>query len=376
MIIVLNCNLGWYILNKVILHRDYFTENEKILIESGEFTVSLFKFETGIEAVKIKNSRGFFTVLPYMGQQIWEAVFDGHQLGMESQIKVPKKKDFLLDTYGCLLVHCGFTAMGCPQSDDTHPLHGELTMAEYDSAFISCGEDECGKYVEISGIYNHASFFNVNYNFVPACRLYENDTVIKLNVKCTNMRSKPMEYMYLAHINFKPYVGAKMVASAKYEPGKVTVYRTFADSLTPEGKEKLSAFMDKAEAEPSIINDVFGEGQCYDPEIVFAIDYVGDKDGRAYTLQCIDDGYATYVSHPTDKLPVGLRWIADTGDEASMGILPATADHKGYNNAKRNGALKVLGAGETFEIDLELGLTAPNKTDEIKNLIEEILKNA
>lgn len=364
-------------MTRVNIQRRYFSENENLVLENGELQIYTFVYPTGVEGVKVKNKRGHFIALPYLGQQIWEAEFDGHTLQMESLIKIPKKKNHLLDTYGCLFMHCGFTAMGAPQSDDTHPQHGELPLAEYDELWLGGGEDEKGKYVEVAGLYNHARFFGVNYNFVPTYRLYENDTIIYLNVKAQNMRSNAMEYMYLAHINYRPYENSKLVYSAKRDKEHIKVYKNFAPDLTTEEKQKLSDYMDKVQENPAIMDDVFAEGQYYTPEIVFTVDFETDEEGKAYSLQCLEDGYATYVSHPKDKLPVGVRWMGYTDDEKSVGmVLPATADHMGYNNAKRNGMLKTLGPGETFEIDIEFGLATPEKTKEVKNVIERIMNNA
>ena len=93
--------------------------------------------------------------------------------------------------------------------------------------------------------------------------------------------------------------------------------------------------------------------------------YNGDKQGRAYTLQNRDDG-ACYVSHPVDVLPYGIRWISRTGDGDSCGmILPATAEHLGYQNAKRNGQIKVLDGGETLSFDLEAGWLDAERAKEL-----------
>ena len=364
-------------MTKVNINRRYFSEGETKILENGTLQVYTFIYPTGVEGVKVKNSRGYFVALPYLGQQIWEAEFDGHILQMESLIKVPRKKTHFVENYGCLLMHCGFTAMGVPQSDDNHPQHGELPLAEYEELWLGSGEDEKGKFVEVSGRYNYTKFFGANYNFVPTYRLYEDDTIIYLNVKATNMRSNPMDYMYLAHINYRPFENSKLIYSAKRDKEHIKVFKNIPDNLTPEEKQKLSDYMDAVEENPAIMDDVFAKGQYYSPEIVFAVDYEADEEGRAYSLQCLEDGYATYVCHPKDKLPVGVRWMGYTDDEKAVGmVLPATADHMGFCNAKRNGMIKVLGPGEMFECDIEFGLTSPEKTEKIIAKIERILTDA
>lgn len=53
-------------------------------------------------------------------------------------------------------------------------------------------------------------------------------------------------------------------------------------------------------------------------------------------------------------------------------VLPATAEHIGYANAKANGQLKVLGADETLEFVIEAGYLYSKRADEIKIKIEKI----
>ena len=105
--------------------------------------------------------------------------------------------------------------------------------------------------------------------------------------------------------------------------------------------------------------------QVYDPEICFTVMYQGDEEGRAYTLQKTGDG-ACYVSHPTDVLNYGIRWMSRTGDEASCGmVLPATAEHLGYQYAKENGQVKLLGAGETLTFVIEAGYLDKDRADKL-----------
>ena len=69
---------------KITLIREQFSRQEQEIYSSSDFTVISFKYASGIEALKIVNSRGYVTVLPYYGQMIWDAEFDGHNLKMEN----------------------------------------------------------------------------------------------------------------------------------------------------------------------------------------------------------------------------------------------------------------------------------------------------
>ena len=60
---------------------------------------------------------------------------DGRQLTMRSMFDQPQATRNYLETYGGFLIHCGFTAMGVPTKEDSHPLHGELPNAPYRQAY-------------------------------------------------------------------------------------------------------------------------------------------------------------------------------------------------------------------------------------------------
>jgi hypothetical protein len=62
------------------------------------------------------------------------------------QVELAKQWSYI-DTYGAFYVHCGATSMGCPADADTHPTHGELPNAPYQSAQIRVGTDSAGECV-------------------------------------------------------------------------------------------------------------------------------------------------------------------------------------------------------------------------------------
>ena len=45
-----------------------------------------FKYESGIEAIKICNKKGFIIVLPFYGQIIWDAEFGKHSIKNEEYV--------------------------------------------------------------------------------------------------------------------------------------------------------------------------------------------------------------------------------------------------------------------------------------------------
>lgn len=348
---------------KINLQKNFFTEIKKDFITYGNFKIKAFKYSSGVEALEIENEKCSFIFTPFKGQQIWHFKVDGKEISMQTTVKEPQNSITYLENYGGFLYHCGVISFGAP--DANHPHHGEIPNAQYDSAYICCDEDENGKYICLGGELNHDTAFIRKYRFSPEIKLYENSSLFKINVKLENLRAYPMEYMYLCHINFRPFDGAELITSTKYDAEHIKIYRT-------DGSKALTDYIDNLEKDLTIMNDVGAEGQCYDPEICFGIKYESDENGRAYTMQYTDDG-ACYVSHPANILTNGVRWISRTSNEDAMGmVLPATAEHIGYENAKNNGQLKVLAPNETLEFYMEAGYINKTDADTVKEKINSI----
>ncbi len=344
---------------RIHLKKEFFADKEFVFMENGQFKMTFFRYSTGVEAIKVENSKGYFIILPFQGQQIWRAGFEGRELTMETQFEEPVPTSVYLQTYGGFLLHCGICAFGVPQADDNHLQHGEIPNVAYQKAYIDCEED----YVAVGGYYDYNVAFTKHYTFRPECRLYKDDTVLKLHMQLENRRSTPMEYMYLCHINFRPIEGAQLMYSAKYDSDHVKIYRTGTAGLPAEQAKQMEDYLDALEKDPSLHHKIGAPGQIYNPEICFGVLYDGDENHRAYTLQYCEEG-ACYVSHPVDVLPYAIRWMSKTGDEASCGmVLPATGEHLGYQNAKRKGEVKILGGNETLEFTIEAGFIGKDKAD-------------
>jgi len=317
---------------RVYLKREMFADREFVLVQNKNMKATAFKYSTGVEALKVENSKGYFIILPIKGQQIWRLHFLGQDLHMKTMMEEPQQTNVYLQTYGAFLLHCGVTGIGSPREGDTHVQHGELPSADYQMAYLDCGED----YIAVGGRLDYDKTFVQNYSFYPECRLYEDDTVLNLHMTLENRRSRPMEYMYLCHINFRPIDGAEIIDTSEHRE----------EHKVGEGNQSV-----------------------YDPELCFTIRYRDDYERRGYTLQYTEEG-ACYVNHPVDVLPKGVRWISRTGEEDSMGmILPATAEPNGYNYAKKNGQIQMLGAKECIEFDIKAGYLDAERARKVKEKI-------
>lgn len=132
---------------RINLRKDFFSEKEFVLLENKSMRATCFRYSTGVEAVKVENSKGYFIILPFQGQQVWRAGFLGHELTMKTKFEEPVPTLEYLKTYGSFLLHCGISSFGA--ADSSHPQHGEIPNALYRKAYIECGDD----YIAVGGIW-------------------------------------------------------------------------------------------------------------------------------------------------------------------------------------------------------------------------------
>lgn len=355
---------------RVYLSPSFFTEREKVLVDHGPLSAAAFRYPSGVAGLRLRNDRGELVMLPFQGQQIWSASFNWRELTMKSMFTQPHPTRTYLENYGGFLLHCGFTAMGVPAGGDTHPLHGELPNAPYETAWLLAGEDAVGPYLELGGQYRHTVAFSTNYLAEPSVRLYAWRSTFTVGVKVTNLKQTPMEYMYLAHANFRPVDHARLSYSAPYDPQHVRVRTSIPSHVHP--LPGYAEFLAELAREPQK-HHVLAPGLGFDPEVVFFIDYRMDEQGWAHTLQVHPDGAADYIRHRPDQLDHGVRWICRTPDQDALGLLlPATAEPEGYSAEKAKGNVKVLGPGQTWRCEYELGALEPDQARQVEDLINRI----
>lgn len=353
------------------LSPEVFSDKEKIIFQASPFNASVFRYPSGVCGLRMRNDRGFLVMLPFQGQQIWDAEFNGRSLTMQSMFDTPHATQAYLQNYGGFLLHCGATAMGVPTAQDSHPLHGELPNAPYDEAFLTLGEDERGAYLGLGGCYRYTVAFSHNYLAEPLVKLYAGSSVFSIALQVTNLKHTPMELMYLAHINFRPVVDGRLVYSAPCTPQTVRVRSSIPSHIKPGPGyvEFLNELMRHPEKHHLLAKDLM-----FDPEVVFFIDYLADEAGWAHTLQIHPDGNADYVAHRPAQLDKGVRWICRTPDQQAIGIvLPATAEPEGYHAEKNKGNIKVIPPKGSFFCQMLAGALSPDEVKTIQTKIEKIL---
>jgi len=347
----------------------FFAEREKTLVEHGPLRASTFRFGSGVCGLRLKNELGQLVLLPFQGQQIWSAEFGGRTLTMKSMFDEPRPTREYLETYGGFLLHCGATAMGVPSKEDTHPLHGELPNASYQKAYLVVGQDGEGSYIGLGGQYQHTVAFNHNYVAEPLVKLYIGSTLFRVTMTITNLKNSAMEFMYLAHVNFRPVDNGRLVYSAPCTPEHVRVRASIPSHIRPP--EGYVEFLRELKEHPELHN-VLRSGLAFDPEVVFFIDYLADEEGWAHSMQVHPDGSADFIRHRPDQLDHGIRWICRTPDQDALGLcLPANAEPEGYLAEKAKGNIKIIPAQGEFRCQMEIGTVT---AAEAKHLEEKIAR--
>jgi len=340
-------------------------------VEHGALSASTFRFDSGVGGLKLKNELGQLVLLPFQGQQIWSAQFEGRELAMKSMFPEPRPTREYLETYGGFLLHCGATAMGVPTGQDTHPLHGELPNAPYSNAFLVVGQDDKGSYIGLGGHYQHTVAFGHNYLAEPLVKLYAGSSLFSVSMTLTNLKQTDMEWMYLAHINFRPVDNGRLVYSAICTPEHVRVRTSIPSHVRPGPGYR--AFLEELGQHP-VKHNVLAPDLVFDPELVFTIDYLADEQGWAHSMQVHPDGGADYVRHCPGQLDKGVRWICRTPDQDALGlVLPATAEPEGYTAEKAKGNIRILRAQEQVQLDMVVGTLSPAEAAAMEDKIAQIL---
>ena len=356
---------------RVHLSKDDFRLNETTLFEYDRLKVSSFLFTTGVQALRLESPRGHIVVLPYQGQQVWDAAFDGRRLTMKTFFPEPVSSSKLLDSYGAFLYHCGALRMGTPGPEDDHPLHGELPAAPYDEAWIDFGEEKGEPYVGVSGSFTYAKAFGDKYRAVPSVRLYRDRTVLDVSMSIENLAHFPMDLMYMCHVNFLPASNGEIVQSAGWNTTDMVVRSSIPSHVKPT--KQYLAFLDRLKGDPGATRILRPEDE-YNPEIVFYVSNLKvDGDGMTHMMQKHPDGTSDYVGYNAKALDHTVRWILKHDDQQVLGMaLPSTCDPEGYTAEKKKGNVRTIPPMGRVAFSIRTGFLDAAQTKQMESKIRSL----
>jgi hypothetical protein len=353
------------------LRKSFFGEAERVVAEAHGMTASLFRYDSGIEALRLSNDRGHLVVLPFFGQMVWDAVFDGVDLTMANMFDMPRPADVIVGTYGCFAFHSGLLRNGCPGPADTHPLHGEMPCAPMDSAGLEIGEDAEGPYMAVVGTREYVMGFGAHYMARPRVVLRPGATLFDIAMSVENLSAAPMDLMYMCHVNFAFCEGARIVQPAPFTPAGTKV-RTEVPAHVPRSPA-YDALLQELAADPSVM-EVLDEPARYDPEQVFYIrDVKSDADGRTAQMMRRREGDAFHIAYDTSDFPKTVRWILVNSDQKVCAFaLPSTCEPEGYAAEAAKGHVQTVAGGETRRFSVRLGYMTQAEADTAETAIRAL----
>lgn len=353
------------------LSRSEFRESGKPLLRSGGITVDLFRYPSGIAAARIVNRRGQLIVLPYLGQMIWDAVFDNVRLTMRSMFDMPRPASTILDTYGCFCYHCGILRMGNPGPEDDHALHGEMPCAPMDRVWLELGQDDEGAFVRLVSEREYVKGFGDHYLARPAVTVRRDRPLFDIAMRVENLAGRPMDLMYMCHLNFALPEGGRIVQPVAFTPENMTV-RTAVPSHVPATAE-YKTFLEAIARNPSLM-ETLDEPRRFDPEQVCYIRNVRtDARGVAHILLQRREGDGFVVDYRPADLPHLLRWILCNADQQVAGFaLPSTCEPEGYTAEKRKGNVQSLPPGGVREFHVRTGYLDRGEAARLADLIRSL----
>ncbi|WP_146362650.1 aldose 1-epimerase family protein [Arthrobacter yangruifuii] len=333
---------------RINLARSAFSAVKATLVESAEFTVTAIRYPSGVESVTVANSRGRVEVLPFLGQMVWDAEFDGVSLRMDSPFRQPYPATLVEDTYGCFAFHSGLLAAGCPAPEDTHPLHGEFPCAEFHEAWLEITGDS----VAVSGRYEYVKGFGDHYEAVPAVRLTAGSAMFDIDLSVTNLsaaRTMPLQYM--CHMNYAYSDGARMTQSLP--DGAFRLRETVPAHVFPTPEWTV---LNEAIRAGKVPADVLDASQGYDPEIVFLADNLPAGEELEFRLERTD-GVTFCTRFSGTDFPTATRWLLhDPDQKVASFVLPGTSRPEGFLAAKAAGTLIELAPGASRSFHVSTGI--------------------
>jgi hypothetical protein len=343
-----------------------FGEKERPLAQGGGFEISTFRYDSGIAAIRVKNTRGEIIVLPFKGHQIWRCVFDGRDLTMKSMFAEPVATNAYLETYGAFFIHCGATAIG--PAEGAIPLHGELPLAPFQKGWIEL--DEAKGRCAIIGSYEHTVAFSYHYLATSTYVMEAHGTLLDVSLQVDNLKKTDMDVMYLAHANFRPVDNGAFIYSAPYTPEAIRVRKSIPAHISP--KPGYREFLEELARDPKQ-HHVLKPGLAFDPEVAMMIDMRAGDDGLAHALFRRPDGSADYMRYQPAQCPRCIRWICRTPDQDAMAVaFPCTSEVEGYAAEKKKGHYITVAGGKSWRVDMRLGALSSSEADTVVKVIEKI----
>lgn len=356
-------------MTRLFLDRNEFISREAVFEKINGFEVAKYLSDTGVQMLRIKNDTIDLVFLPFQGQQVWSAKFNGRDITLKSLVTEPIiTRDDYLGNYGGFLVHCGPNVLGGPVEGMKHAIHDELPNASYNRAYLCVGKDSNeDDYIELRGEFLRQIAMTGSYLAQPCVRITMGSPIVTAGMKITNLSNVELPIAYMAHMNFLPISKSKIVSTRDMSPGKFVVRNGFPSHVKP-GKEILE-YMERVSTDPKVANEVPEAYMC-DPELVAYVNDFGDEFGNSHTFALHPNGESDYVTYNVSQAKNSLYVVQRTHLHDSICIAaPSTAGVEGVEVETAKGNMIFLKKDESYSVDFGFsGLTVAQTIEMFKKL--------
>mgnify|MGYP003362020046 CR=1 FL=1 len=336
-------------MKKINLTHDMFTKAEFDLYEDDHFKATTFTYPSGVEGLKLTNSKGHLVVLPFMGLIIWNAIFDGISLKMKDMFSQPLPGAGIADTYGCFQFTSGLLGNGTPTPEDGYQLHGEFPTSKMDHAYLAVEDDK----LTIHADFEYVKGFGDHYLSESSVMLRQASGLFDINLSVTNLsQAQSMPLQYMCHMNYAYAENGKIEQNL---PDDAFQLRQTVPAHVHPTADWL-AYNDQLKASGELINDL-NDSVHYDPEIVFFSKNLTNYTDEAVFRMHLDERHNFLTKFKTAQFPIVTRWLLYNADQQVAAFaLPGTSTPEGKLAAKQAGTLINLKPLEKRQFSVTTGL--------------------
>jgi hypothetical protein len=298
---------------------------------------------------------------------IADAFYNQHSVAWLSGLGVSAPQPFSdkglswLRTFGGgLLVTCGLTHIGAPESDEfgERGLHGSISNIPAEIESIIQPDPLSGEMeMSITGSVKQAQIFGPSLELKRTISGTLGKPVIRIHDEITNRGNTPVPHMILYHCNFGwPLVdeGTDIIWNGKWKYSR------------GDGKEEIFKESNNFRKCPAPTKSHNGSGE----EVAF-IDIKHDGNNFCFCgLYNASLGIAMSMKFKKDQLPWLTNWQHWGNGEYVTGLEPGTNPCWGQAKSRQEGTLIQLEPGEKKSYDLEIEVLNDKKQ------IEEFIKKA
>lgn len=320
----------------------------------------------GIEAIDVKTGSGLsFTVLPGRGMDIAWADFKGLPFSYISKTGIvspayydSNNAEWVRSFFAGLLTTCGLSNVGGACEED-HPvlgkrhfgLHGRISNMAAEQVCVSENWKSDEFIMTVSGVMRESVLHGENLVLRRTIKsaLGANSILIHDVIENEGLEDQPLMILYHINIGY-PLLDEK------------SLFICNPKEVIPAGKRSIERISSYGEMQPP------AKGE---PEHLFFHDLKTDENGKtgcALINPTLNTGI--YLRYSKAQLPKFSQWKMMAESEYVLGMEPGNCHPINRTEARKNGTLEYLKAGEKKEISLEIGVL--RSAPEIKKFMKTV----